>query len=575
MSSNKNLFYNLYSTTNNIANSGYICSSAIDERGTSFDITASATGGSNGVITDSNGHTLNNIDMSKIHASQLTQYNTETRVLQPHSGCVLQGQEFGLACATYYYVIPKHVKETDRYEYYIDCDFDIIYNNFAPKKYHVGVKANSTTSIVSLINKSLAKHNIEIAVSIQSLRDEIDGNTYEYFVFQSQKEAYFYYINNIKITLNFQSEDYPDSPFTKSIDNLKPYMYDLIVNHHPIRQIQQINETTGEVEWITPVYDKDSYKVDCDLFSWLLLNYLDAVKDMDSFAKMIEYLRNAMNAETDEETIEWIEKANIVIRLTAYDVDLFNHYDIDNIEIIYNIINEIKLKVDDLDDYYKKFYWLKEDSHKRVPLMKYPNGAYRGIVLIPDWPEKTDDYEHASLWVNHIKSEVKLYIPVKHHKFIQKTFGVLANATLVKEESNFRACFPDFGNIQLNNSQHTLPDGWDDLNLDIPEGKRRPHPLADNDIDTNYLDPYRPDKDIDDDLAYMGQNYYDKKKNIIGLFRYMQYVHENNLWNKVGKSYMIIGNDDNPQSLDLNLPTSLIIYNPNPEPIRIKYMIFS
>lgn len=38
---------------------------------------------------------------------------------------------------------------------------------------------------------------------------------------------------------------------------------------------------------------------------------------------------------------------------------------------------------------------------------------------------------------------------------------------------------------------------------------------------------------------------------------------------------MIIGKDDDPQSHDLNLPTSLLVYNPNPDPIRIKYLIFS
>ena len=92
---------------------------------------------------------------------------------------------------------------------------------------------------------------------------------------------------------------------------------------------------------------------------------------------------------------------------------------------------------------------------------------------------------------------------------------------------------------------------------------------------TDYMDPYRPDKDVDDDLTYMGQNYYSRKKNIIGLFRYLQWVHENGLWNKVGEAYMIIGKDDDPQSHDLNLPTSLVVYNPNPDPIRIKYMIFS
>jgi len=73
----------------------------------------------------------------------------------------------------------------------------------------------------------------------------------------------------------------------------------------------------------------------------------------------------------------------------------------------------------------------------------------------------------------------------------------------------------------------------------------------------------------------MGNTYYSKKDDIIGLFRYMQYVNDNMLWDKVGNSYMIIGEDDDPQSNTMNLPTSMLVYNPNDVPIRIKYLIFS
>lgn len=37
----------------------------------------------------------------------------------------------------------------------------------------------------------------------------------------------------------------------------------------------------------------------------------------------------------------------------------------------------------------------------RIPVMKYPNGAFRGIVLIPDWPE-AEDYEYSTLYINHV-----------------------------------------------------------------------------------------------------------------------------------------------------------------------------
>lgn len=568
MASNKNLFYKLYSTPNNVINAGYTCNSAIDENDTSFDIIGSVSGGSAGTITDSNGNSLSNIDLSQIHAGGITQYTTETRILQPHSATVLQGQEFGLSAASYYYVIPKQLKDTEGYEKYIDCDFDVIYNNFSPMRFHVHTDANGQTSFIKEINDAFQKYNILVSASIQNEVDEIDGHIYEYLVFLSQKEGYFYYINNLKVSVKFQSEDFPESPFKKGIKQLKQFMYNLIEKYKPMK-LEPTNEDSDGVDIndIMIVNSSVNYEVDCDLYTWLLHNYIDAVKDIESFMKMIDYFK--MWEETGDEA--WLEKYNIEAQNTVYDDDIINFYlDEVALEALYNIINDIKTRINELNAYYRDFYWLREDRHKRIPLMKYPNGAFRGIVLIPDWPSKTDDYEYASLWVNHIKSKVKLYIPTKEHQFLPKIYGVLSNATLVKEEESFRQLYPEFGSIGIENSVSSLTDGWDDgrqpENLDQQQIK---------DIDTDYMDPYRPDKDVDDDLTYMGQNYYSRKKNIIGLFRYLQWVHENGLWNKVGEAYMIIGNDDDPQSHDLNLPTSLVVYNPNPVPIRIKYIIFS
>lgn len=87
---NKNLFYQLYSRSNDVTNSGYVCQTAIDENDTSFDIS-----GSEGQITDSNGDILSSIDLSGIHVDGLTQYNTETKILQPNCAYVIQGPEHG------------------------------------------------------------------------------------------------------------------------------------------------------------------------------------------------------------------------------------------------------------------------------------------------------------------------------------------------------------------------------------------------------------------------------------------------------------------------------------------------
>ena len=60
---NTNVFYNLYSTTNDVTSSGFVCGKAIDETDTSFDIS-----GTNAVISDSNGDKLSTLDLSGIHA---------------------------------------------------------------------------------------------------------------------------------------------------------------------------------------------------------------------------------------------------------------------------------------------------------------------------------------------------------------------------------------------------------------------------------------------------------------------------------------------------------------------------
>jgi hypothetical protein len=65
---------------------------------------------------------------------------------------------------------------------------------------------------------------------------------------------------------------------------------------------------------------------------------------------------------------------------------LWNKYDLANLKIIKNIIGELKNNQDLLTNLYNKFTDLTEEKTKRIPLMKYPNGAVRGILIVPDYP---------------------------------------------------------------------------------------------------------------------------------------------------------------------------------------------
>ena len=601
---NKNLFYSLYSHSQEKLNPGYVCSTAVDETAVSFDIQ-----GSDGVITDSNGSTLSTIDLSAVHAAGLTQYNTETRIIQPYSCCLLQGQEYGLANAAYYFLIPKHFQETEDYEKYCNVELDVVYNNFTPEVFHVSVKANERDSIADLLNDAFDKNNINVSVSLQCLEDPKDKIIKEYLVFMAQEEGYFYFIMNLKLLPVKASEDCPYSPFSNVIDDLREVIYNFLIQYHPVVKDEE--------------YDEETYQIDCDLYTWLLKNYKEAIEQLDNFSSAIECIlgsnddyygndepfeptintdpideenNNEDNTEetgeteqpnsseentedpeneenpgeseetpvrphysgitedmTDEEINEIIEMANSFIEGTVFDNKIFDNYDTNNLDIIKNILLAIRAIQDQYDEYFPTQMWLIEDKHRRIPLMKYPNGAFRGIVLVPDFP-RDSDYEYSSLWVNHVKDMVTLYKETDDGHYTKKNYGVLSNATLMNEDKD-RQHKHVCSNISMVTA---LEDGWEEI-------------TGCHCDDTAYN---ITNKEYDDTI-YMGRSTYSKKDDVIGLFRYIQYVNDEHNWLNIGDLYIAIGKDDDPNSKTKNLPTSLLIYNPNSIPVRIKYMIFS
>ena len=601
---NKNLFYSLYSHSQEKLNPGYVCNTAVDETAVSFDIQ-----GSDGVITDSNGSTLSTIDLSAVHAAGLTQYNTETRIIQPYSCCLLQGQEYGLANAAYYFLIPKHFQETEDYEKYCNVELDVVYNNFTPEVFHVSVKANERDSIADLLNDVFDKNNINVSVSLQCLEDPKDKIIKEYLVFMAQEEGYFYFIMNLKLLPVKASEDCPYSPFSNVIDDLREVIYNFLIQYHPVVKDEE--------------YDEETYQIDCDLYTWLLKNYKEAIEQLDNFSSAIECIlgsnddyygndepfeptintdpideenNNEDNTEetneseqpnsseenteepeneedsgeseetpvrphysgitedmTDEEINEIIEMANSFIEGTVFDNKIFDNYDTNNLDIIKNILLAIRAIQDQYDEYFPTQMWLIEDKHRRIPLMKYPNGAFRGIVLVPDFP-RDSDYEYSSLWINHVKDMVTLYKETDDGHYTKKNYGVLSNATLMNEDKD-RQHKHVCSNISMVTA---LEDGWEEI-------------TGCHCDDTAYN---ITNKEYDDTI-YMGRSTYSKKDDVIGLFRYIQYVNDEHNWLNIGDLYIAIGKEDDPNSKTKNLPTSLLIYNPNSIPVRIKYMIFS
>lgn len=551
---NKNLFYSLYSTSNDTIQTNYKCSNLVDENDTSFDIS-----GNNGVITDSNGNTLASIDMSLIHEAGITQYNVETRIIQPYSCYVLQGQEYGYANTSYFYKIHEKASSITGYEYYCNISFDLYYDNIQGKGLHVDIQANTIDTLTDLINTEFEQNNVFITTAIQVMPNPETNTNEDYLVFTSQKETFFYYVKNVAIEIVKASEDYPNSPFSDNTDDMLPVIYDYILMHHPILPGTR--------------YDEDTYAPDCLLYEWLITNYEKAIEELYFFKKAL-ILLDKITSYTEEAAVNTIiAGANFLLSTTVYNNEVIERYDDNNMYAIMLIIEDLQKYIN--DNILPTKIWLKEDIKRRIPIMKYPNGAFRGIVLIVDPPVNGEvvNTQVESLWIHHIKDFANIYIPAKSESskknsqilYNKKTVGVLANATLISEQNNCQSpnsCICCNG-IQTNDVlTSTLTDGYEDSSdCDFIE-------LPDDTCSNSCCNET-------DDVIFMGRSYYSSKEDVIGLYRYLQHLSENRLWDRCNGGYMIIGKEDNPNEKAKNLPTSMLIYNPNDIPIRLKYLIFS
>ena len=548
-----NLFKELYSRDNSIQNSGFVCSNARNESETSFDISGNA-----GTITDSNGNILATIPLDAIHAADISQYNVETRILQPYSCYVLQGQEYGLAKTTYYYQIPTLFTDESEYPQYLGVEFDIIYNQHCHEHRHIEIPV-SGVDFTQALNDYFDSYEINVTSMIQRLKCPNDpSKTDEYLVIQAQEDGYFFFIKNVRLLVGVMSEDFPDSPFSNEVEDIKFSIVSAIQEYHPVKIGQEYNE--------------DTYEVDCKLYTWLLENYNEAIVSLTEYQQALNILSVTDRDLTDED----FENANNLIKDTVYNNSIFEHYDIEEQKQIANIVEALKGIIELAAQKYPEHYWLQETDCWRIPVMKYPNGAFRGIVIVPDYPDDSE-YEFSTLYINHVQTMVNAYIPDHHGCYKKMEMGVMSNA-MFKQEAELCSSNPHNGShikFQSNKQLKTdIEDGWDNA-LDNPGDLwTAPDWDHENENHTGSFD-FEYHKQHKDDIIYLGESCYSDKTKIMGIYRYMDYVNDNHLWMKIGDAYMAIGKADNHQSNIKNLLTSVMIYNPNSIPIRIQYLIFS
>lgn len=607
---NKNLFYQLYSRNNNVADSGYKCSSSINEDDTSFDIS-----GSQGQITDSNGNILASIDMSTIHAAGITQYNVETKILQPHSAYLLQGNEYGETYKSQFFLINEVISTIEDYESYCNIGFDILYKqNNRNCNVHVESSPVRETygSFVNLVQNQLIKLKVPISISIKTYDDvDTSESQIDYINFQSTEEGYDFIVRNVKIIPISRNDEnnkgdvgeFEDSPFIEH-EITKDLIIDLLEKYKP--------RLVGEDDT-----SDTNYKIECDIYRGFLKLSDIILDDFNTFVYDIDVIKKFFLPCFEKGgTLIFTKKFNdIIIKkypeiYKKYFVEHFSNY---NIYDIVEILDEIKTYIFKMKNALGPSNCY-EDLNKRIGCVKYPNGSMRGIVLIPNWPEN-DDYDVSVLWVNHVADQVEICVPVslpilnsyfggqirsqKKVTLFEKVLATVQINALIPEEK--RQYIEDYNNLPL--SDISSNDGFTNSfdNLYVPaydenqnintDFYRFPVSQERNQTEGEPIRYHDPDMYIDANVNSedndMWENNPNKtnikfvdshegmKENVIGLYKYMEYLSNNDLWLRVGDGYMLIGKDDDKQSPIKNLLQSLLVYNPNGIPVKVKYIIFS
>lgn len=608
---NKNLFYQLYSTDSAVADSGYKCSSAIDESQTSFDIS-----GSDGQITDSNGDVIASIDLSELHVDDITEYNVETKILQPHSAYLLQGNEYGETYKSQFFLIHHLISTVEGYAEYCNIKFDILYKlNGKKHNVHVDTKTVRTTygSFVDIVQNQLNKLKANITVSIKEYDDQNSSvSVLDYINFQSTEEGYDFIIRNVIITpiladdenCNGETGQFEDSPFTDQIEITNDMLIDLLNKYKP----RLIGETTTS---------ETIYKIGCDIYRALMTLTNDITSDFNTFVYELDIIKKYFLPcfETDGTLIFPKRFYDVLVKkypeiYQKYFTGTLSKY---NIYDIYNILVEIKEYLFKAKNSSGPSYCL-EDINRRINPIKYPNGAMKGIVIVPQWPDD-EDYDTCVLWLNHVADKVEVCIPVsveqlnqyfngnvisnKRARLFEKSLAtVQINAIIPTERQRY---IEDEDNLPLNDisSNDGFSNSFDRLYVagqdenDFINNQFHRVPIDQDKTtweDGNrikyhnpelYIDSNNDDENVWEDNPYKTDvHYVDTHENFtvkfIGLYKYMEYLSTNDLWLRIGDGYIITAKDDNFENNKIrNLLNSVLLYNPNDIPIKIKYMIFS
>lgn len=363
------------------------------------------------------------MSLGNIHVDELTQYNIETKVLQPHSTYLLQGGELGEAHKTLYFAIPENISQVEKYYNYCDASFDISYtlNN---KQYDIKVITKdireTSGNFIALIQQLIDKLKLPITVSIKFMEKSYTlDKTVDYIEFIATEEGFEYMVRNVILYPILPGDDttsgavgeFYDSPFIP-----EEITSDLILN---IMEEVQPKRNNGN--------NTTEYSVQCNLYKELLQFSDIMTDDFNTFIHELnivkKYFLSCFDKEYEYGKLLFPKQFEVLCEQYPeisykFFTDVFMQYNIfDLIEIcdkfveyIYNVRSN-----NGPNNCY-------EDLNKRIEGIKYKNGAMKGCVILPEWPN-TETVEHNVLLVHHVSDQIEINVPVDLQEIIDHFGG--------------------------------------------------------------------------------------------------------------------------------------------------------
>lgn len=600
-----NLFQTLYNSgSKNYVNSGYVCDNDLSNNS---DMTAEYTTDDEGnpeiAIKDANGNTVASQPLAGVVAEPVFEYESKIKVLQPNSCYFIQGPEFGQSYTTEYFKICKELEEVPGWENYVNIEFDITYSSeFETVTDHYASQRpiGNNESILSYIQNWLDCMGIPVNVDEEDKEDKLTephcrnrkncpgyipdssslkNKVYSYIRFMATSLGYNFTVRNLRVYPIFASENWPDSLFNpevitvqdviQAIKNVKPYRIDAKEKMNP-------------------------YLIDCSLYLYILTNLDEGLKFIDDFeGKDPGEFEYSVYAGYGQKNPWWNidQKETLDSLYYPYDNDIEDMNGIVHRGVypifkeIFNITGLRTTNPDTTDIVHKLF----ENLDLRVDSLKYPNGAFRGISIVPQYPSQFDS-NALSLKLNIVKDHMSIYTPV-----------------LVNQAHHINE-------YDLYDDPNTEMDDWTEINIESErifwkredvvvlagsnimneklqgEMKNCSCSVMETDYDVASNDDWNPavnpakdyaafQQDTSEWEAVQDPHWRDNRLTetsgkVIGMFKYLSEVSKNNDWINFGQIFTLITNKDSDSENDRNLCNSIFLYNPNPFPVKTNILIF-